>query len=64
MNARQREYREIIEDIVRHAWLLEEDEKAEIAAMLSTAESNILATMANNYPETVKITVDTAIASD
>lgn len=59
------EYRGIIEDIVRHAWLLEEDEKAILAAMLSTAESNILATMADQYPsDIVNKPIDNGFGTD
>lgn len=49
MSARALEYREILSDIVKHAWLLEDDEKAEIAAMLSSAETCIIASMADDY---------------
>ncbi len=50
-SARSREYRIIIEHMVRYAFLLEADELAELAAILATAESQILAKMADRYPE-------------
>lgn len=64
MSARALEYREILQDIVRFAWLLGDDERAEIAAMLSTAESNVLAAMAQNYPANVKNDVDNGFGAE
>ncbi len=51
MSARSDEYRVIIENLVRHIALLDEEEKAQLAAMLSTAESQVLAKMAEVYPD-------------
>lgn len=50
-SSRSREYRVIIEYMVKYAFLLEADELAELAAILATAESQILAKMVDRYPE-------------
>lgn len=51
-------YQQILDDMVAALHTLSEEELANLAAACSTAESRILAAMANNYPEAVKKVVD------
>ena len=50
MSARLLEYKAIIEDIVANRYFLDEEEKSALTALLSTAETQVLAAMADNYP--------------
>jgi hypothetical protein len=48
-SSRSREYKIVIEHLIKHVGLLDEYERSELAALLATAESSILAKMAAQY---------------
>ena len=43
-------YQEFIDDLAAHLATLSKEECAQLAAVLSTAETQVLAAMADNYP--------------
>ncbi len=58
MSDKSEQYQRFLDDMIGALHTLNEDDLAQLAAACSTAESRILAAMANNYPENVKKRVD------
>lgn len=57
-------YQQFLDDITLAIQTLGEDELAELAAVVSTAETRILAAVAQNYPPNVKNDVDIGFGSE